>query len=122
MNGGYNNGNGNGRRYGNGGYGNGGNGNGYGRNQQEQAPTPRPRVLRLSIRETESEDEDRSRLQGIVDALKGFPGSDVVRLTVLTTGGSKADLALAPVAASESLRQVVMGILGEFGSAEIQTV
>ncbi len=124
MNGGYNNGNGNGRRYGNGGYGNGngGNGNGYGRNQQEQAPTPRPKVLRLSIRETESEDEDRNRLQGIVDALKGFPGSDVVRLTVLTTGGSKADLALAPVAASESLRQVVMGILGEFGSAEIQTV
>ena len=109
---GYSNGNGNGS----GGYRN-GNGNG-----DQQSTTSRPKVLRLTIRETEAVDDDRQRLQSIMEALRVPRQRFLVRLTVLTSGGSTADMALAPVNAIEPLRQVVVGILGEYGNADIEMV
>ena len=102
---------------------NGGGNGGYanGRNGHEPAPTSqRPRVLRLTITETEDIESDRARLQDLVDTLRGFAGSDPVRLTVHTAGGGRADMALAPVSATEPLRKVVIGILGPNGTAAIE--
>lgn len=103
--------------------GNGGNGGYRNGRQTEAAPsTPRPKVLRLSINETEDIEQDRARLSDLVNALRGFPGSDIVRLTVNTAGGDRADLALAPVTASEPLRQVLVRILGPHGAATIESL
>ena len=106
----------NGGRTGNGNYRN-------GRSPQDPpATSQRPRVLRLSIHETEDIESDRGRLQTVIETLRGFPGSDLVRLTVHTVGGDKADLALAPVSASEPLRQVLVKILGDNGEVAIEAV
>jgi DNA polymerase III subunit alpha len=110
------NGNGNGARRGRGGN---GHANGSATPPPPQTAEQRgPRLLHITLRETDDEADDRRRLAQLVEALRSYPGSDEVRLT-LRTAEDEHSLSLGTALVTDGIEQRLGPILRGWGELSV---
>jgi hypothetical protein len=74
--------------------------------------------LRFTLHESEDEEADRMRLDGLIDLIERYPGSDGVRLFIHARDGDKIELAMPDARACEELRSAGIEMLGPNGDAD----
>ncbi len=88
------------------------------------APSPRPSepslILQIRLHETADESADRERLHEVMHLVREAPGSASTFLT-LNGIGDQVTLELPPCTASYALTAGLLEILGEHGSAEVES-
>jgi hypothetical protein len=87
------------------------NGNGSGVRKRKPA-------LRFILHESDNEEADRMRLDGLIDLIERYPGSDGVRLFIHARDGDRIELALPDARACEELRSLGIEMLGPNGDAD----
>jgi DNA polymerase-3 subunit alpha len=104
-----------------------GNGGKKGRNGYSNgvaAPPPQtaeqrnPRLLHITLQETDDEADDRRRLAQLVEALRSYPGSDEVRLT-LRTAQDEHMLSLGTALVTDGIEQRLTPILRGWGELSV---
>jgi DNA polymerase-3 subunit alpha len=83
-----------------------------------QGPATKRTTLRFFLHESDDHEADRERLDALIALIQQHPGSDAMRLFIHGHDGDKIELTLPDGAASESLRDAGIQVLGEGGGAE----
>jgi DNA polymerase-3 subunit alpha len=98
--------------------GNGGYQNGRAAPPPQAAEDRTPRLLQITLRETDDEAADRRRLNELAAALRAYPGTDQVRLT-LRTRHDEHRLAFGTALVTDGIEQRLGPILRDWGELEV---
>lgn len=85
----------------------------------EASGVPRRKpALRFILHESDDEEADRMRLDGLIDLIERYPGSDGVRLFIHARDGDRIELAMPDARACDELRTLGIEMLGPNGDAD----